>query len=391
MVSSKAVVQLTMTLAGMSARSIPGVAATAVNSGEIVVDGRLTRTTEIEEPFLKGVENFKVEDDTSHYIALTFDTSGVTASAGFDGTAEVFGMVGSSGVEKEEEEGETPVVPGGDGTLRALHRTSAAPFAEGDGGSDEGGTGEGSGESGNDDEPELPAAPPAPVYLINNGTITLSASGGFVGAGMAAYAYEGGTVWVQNHGRIDVSGVEGERRHQFVGSIEDSGTIVMGDWLLSTDDLRNDAPVPLALSVGKDATGKLTFAPGATLMIVPLHPDDLEGELTLNPVLGVYDADDTFSTVLSGAPGIEGTFAAVGTGSTMLTLSGGDPSLENLNNLAVSFSVHPERSLGRARHGVHGALGRGAFRLDAHRPRTGNGLDAHPLVLKRSDLRPPRV
>lgn len=126
-------------------------------------------------------------------------------------------------------------------------------------------------------------------------------------------------------------------------------------------------------------------------MIVPLHPDDLEGELTLNPVLGVYDADDTFSTVLSGAPGIEGTFAAVGTGSTMLTLSGGDPSLENLNNLAVSFSVHPERSLGRARHGVHGALGRGAFRLDAHRPRTGNGLDAHPLVLKRSDLRPPRV
>ena len=99
MVSSKAVVQLTMTLAGMSARSIPGVAATAVNSGEIVVDGRLTRTTEIEEPFLKGVENFKVEDDTGHYIALTFDTSGVTASAGFDGTAEVFGMVGSSGVE----------------------------------------------------------------------------------------------------------------------------------------------------------------------------------------------------------------------------------------------------------------------------------------------------
>ena len=384
MVSSKAVVQLTMTLAGMSARSIPGVAATAVNSGEIVVDGRLTRTTEIEEPFLKGVENFKVEDDTGHYIALTFDTSGVTASAGFDGTAEVFGMVGSSGVEKEEEEGETPVVPGGDGTLRALHRTSAVPFAEGDGGSDEGGTGEGPGESG-ESEPELPAAPPAPVYLINNGTFTLSASGGFVGAGMAAYAYEGGTVWVRNHGRIDVSGIdvsgdEEGRRHQFVGSIEDSGTIVMGDWLLSTDDLRNDAPVPLALSVGKDATGKLTFARGATLMIVPLHPDDLEGELTLNPVLSVYDADDTFSTVLSGAPGIEGTFAAVGTGSTMLTLSGGDPSLENLNNLAVSFSVHPERSLGRARHGVHGALGRGAFRLDAH-----------PLVLKRSDLRPPRV
>lgn len=84
MVSLKAVVQLTMTLAGMSARSIPGVAATAVNSGEIVVDGRLTRTTEIEEPFLKGVENFKVEDDTGHYIALTFDTSGVTASANLD-------------------------------------------------------------------------------------------------------------------------------------------------------------------------------------------------------------------------------------------------------------------------------------------------------------------
>ena len=117
MVSSKAVVQLTMTLAGMSARSIPGVAATAVNSGEIVVDGRLTRTTEIEEPFLKGVENCKVEDDTGHYIALTFDTSGVTASAGFDGTAEVFGMVGSSGVEKEEEEGETPVATGNDGRL----------------------------------------------------------------------------------------------------------------------------------------------------------------------------------------------------------------------------------------------------------------------------------
>ncbi len=224
MVSSKAVVQLTMTLAGMSARSIPGVAATAVNSGEIVVDGRLTRTTEIEEPFLKGVENFKVEDDTGHYIALTFDTSGVTASAGFDGTAEVFGMVGSSGVEKEEEEGETPVVPGGDGTLRALHRTSAAPFAEGDGGSDEGGTGEGSGESG-ESEPELPAAPPAPVYLINNGTITLSASGGFVGAGMAAYAYEGGTVWVRNYGRIDVSGidvsgVDGGHRYETEGELD---------------------------------------------------------------------------------------------------------------------------------------------------------------------------
>lgn len=283
-VSSKAVVQLTMTLAGMSARPIPGVAATAVNSGEIVVDGRLTRTT------------------------------------------------------------------GGDGTLRALRRTSAVPSAEGDGGSDEGGTGEGPGESG-ESEPELPAAPPAPVYLINNGTFTLSASGGFVGAGMAAYAYEGGRVWVRNHGRIDVSGIdvsgdEEGRRHQFVGSIEDSGTVVMGDWLLSTDDLRNDDIVPLALSVGKDATGKLTFAPGATLMIVPLHPSDLEGELTLKPVMGVYDADDEFSTVLSEASGIEGTFAAVGTGSTMLSLSGGSPDLDRLNNLTVTFSVHPERSLG---------------------------------------------
>lgn len=342
-VSSKAVVQLTMTLAGMSARSIPGVAATAVNSGEIVVDGRVTRTTEIEEPSLKGVENFKAEDDTGHYIALTFDTSRLTASAGFNGTAEVFGMVGSSGVEKEEEEGQTPVVPGGD-TLRTLRRTSAVPSAEGDGSSE-------SGESGEDDEPELPAAPPAPVYLINNGTITLSASGGFVGAGIAAYAYDSGTVWVQNHGRIDVSGidvsdVEDGRRHQFVGSIEDSGTVVMGDWLLSTDDLRNDDIVPLALSVGKDATGKLTFAPGATLMIVPLHRDDLEGELTLNPVLGVYDADDVFSTNLSEASGIEGTFAAVGTGSTMLSLAGGSPDLDRLNNLTVSFAVHPERSLG---------------------------------------------
>lgn len=300
---------LDVNLTGMTGRAGTILPAAIVNTGSITIDGRLSRTDTVTiDKNLNDFEDFKesiMSNNNEHYIAVKVDCSEVKAETLVEGNFRISGMHGVSGSERK---------PPTDEPLDSSEDESDSP--------EEG-------------------FRPAPVVIVNTGTITLSGSEEFTTAGVFAEAKEQGSVLVENRGRIDVSEAEGPVSHQFYGSITGSGHIVMGDWVLMTDDLREDAVTPLALRRESEASGTLSFLPGATLMLIPSKPQDLDGPVKLGPVFGTYDEKGDFEK--SSLEGIEGSFSAIATGSTMLAVS----TEGNLNNLAATFTVRPEDALGR--------------------------------------------
>lgn len=101
----------------------------------------------------------------------------------------------------------------------------------------------------------------ATVSLVNNGTMIFDTDEAYSVTGIVARAVNNGKVFASNMGRIDLSRVAGEVKHQFLGSISGSGQIEIGDWLLNLSDTEGLVPFALEVADAQTTTGMLSFTP----------------------------------------------------------------------------------------------------------------------------------